>query len=185
MNKFQLLFHNVFKFIWNALFIISYPVLATFGVLFITVTMVFSWVSRQLSKLSNSQVKEVDSSEWERISDDSDLLEGRLYKQIIFGPNCYHFRRRDGIPSVIEDFIFGKKVKVLEEGLIVEKWNTTDIKEIPDFDICLYKPDDDKLTKLTNVKCFDWHLASKQDDFLYFKWFDGIQGGEVKVSITG
>ncbi|WP_035806295.1 hypothetical protein [Lunatimonas lonarensis] len=185
MNKIQLLFHHVFKFIWNAIFIISYPVLATFGVLFVTVTMFFSWISTLLSRLSKSKVKEVVNSGWEQMSNESDLLEGKLYKQIIFGPNCYHFRRRDGIPSIIEDFIFGKKVKVLDEGLIVEKWNTTDIKEIPDFDICLYNPDDDKLTKLTNVKCFDWHLSEKTDDFLYFKWFDGIQGGEVKVSIAG
>lgn len=184
MNKFQLLFHHVFKFIWNAIFIISYPVLATFGLLFISVTIIFSWISAQLAKLSNSQPREVLDSGWERVCPDTDLLEAKVFKQILFGPNCYHFRRTDGIPSIIEEYIFGKKVKVLEEGLIVEKWNSTDLKEIPDFDICLYKPDEDELTKLTNVKCFDWHLAEQKDNFLYFKWFDGIQGGEVKVSIA-
>lgn len=184
MNKVQLIFHHTFKFIWNAIFVISYPVLATFGLLFVSVTMFFSWISRLLNKFSRSPVREMSSGGWEKISEESDLIEGKVYKHIIFGPNCYQFRRTDGIPSIIEEFVFGKKIKVLDEGLIIEKWNTTDINEIPDFDICLYKPDEDELTKLTNIKCFDWHLSEKEDNFLYLKWFDGTQGGEVKVAIA-
>jgi hypothetical protein len=36
---------------------------------------------------------------------------------------------------------------------------------------------------LATIKCFDWHLAGKEDNQLQFKWFDGIQGGEVSVAI--
>jgi hypothetical protein len=66
---------------------------------------------------------------------------------------------------------------------LLEKWNSTDSKELPDFDICLYNPDTDSLTSLANIKCFDWHLSEKENKNLSFKWFDGIQGGEVKVAI--
>jgi hypothetical protein len=84
---------------------------------------------------------------------------------------------------VLEDHLFGKKIKVIEEGVLMERWNSTDLKDLPDFDICLYDPDDDHLTSLANIKCFDWHLSEKEENRLLFKWFDGTQGGEVKVAL--
>ncbi len=184
MNNFQLFTHKIFRFIWNTVFVISYPVLATFGLLFIGVTIAFSKLSSFLAQFSKSGFKDEDQKIWEPACNESDILEAKIYKQIIFGPNCYHFRRKDGIPSILEEHIFGKRVKVLSQGFLMEKWNTTDINEIPDFDICLYNPDEDQLTKLTNIKCFDWHLADNKEDYLYLKWFDGIQGGEVKVALA-
>ena len=112
------------------------------------------------------------------------LIEGKLFKQIIFGPECYHLRRNDGIPSVIEDFVFGKRIIILKEGWLLERWNTTELANIPDFDICLYKPEDDQLISLANIKCFDWHIASKDEKSILLKWFDGTQGGEVKVVLA-
>lgn len=181
MNKFQLFFHYTFKFIWNAVFIVSYPVMATFGILFVAVTYVFSGISKLLTRFNTSD----DSSlllptEWSPMAD---LIEGKIYKQILFGPICYQIRRTDGIPSVLEDYIFGKKMKIMEEGILMERWNSTDLKNLPDFDICLYVPDEDQLTPLTTIKCYDWHLALKEDNKLLFKWFDGTHGGEVKVAL--
>ncbi|MDN3686782.1 hypothetical protein [Cyclobacterium jeungdonense] len=184
MNTNEHFFHRFFKFIWNAIFVLTYPVLATFGLLFIGVTYFFSFISRLLARLSTSSPEIENKSEWKRLSAETDLIEGKLYKQIIFGPECYQLRRKDGIPSVMDDFIFGKKVIALEEGLLLEKWNTTELAQIPDFDICLYQPDEDKLVKLAHIKCFDWHLSERQDDFVYLKWFDGTQGGEVKVALA-
>lgn len=184
MNKFQLIFHHIFRFIWNAFFVISYPILASFGLLFIGLTYFFSGVSRLLMKLKPSREMLIHhDSEWMPLSQTDKLLEAKLYKQIMFGPACFHLRRSDGIPSVLEDHIFGNKIRFIEEGILLEKWNATDSKDLPDFDICLYDPDQDSLKPLTNIKCFDWHLSDKQDNNLLFKWFDGIQGGEVKVAL--
>jgi hypothetical protein len=113
----------------------------------------------------------------------NDLLEAKLVKQIMFGPAGFQLRRKDGVPSVLSDFVFGKKVRVLEEGFILEKWNTLNSKDMPDFDICLYNPDQDSLRSLTRIKCFDWHVSEKIENELSFKWFDGTQGGEVKVAL--
>lgn len=184
MSTFENFFHRFFKFIWNAIFVLTYPVLATFGLLFIGITYFFSWISSFLAKFSRSEPKHEGKITWKRLSEESDLIEGKLFKQIIFGPECYQLRRRDGIPSVIEDHVFGKKVNVLKEGWLLEKWNTTDLALIPDFDICLYQPETDTLTKLAHIKCFDWHISDKQEEFLCLKWFDGTQGGELKVAIA-
>lgn len=184
MNKIQLIFHHIFRFIWNLIFVISYPILATFGLVFIGVTYFFSWISRLLTRIKKKEsIKEINTPEWGPLSKDVDLLEGKLHKQIMFGPSCFSVRRKDGVPSVLEDFYFGTKVRIIEEGYLLEKWNTMDAKKLPDFDVCLYEPDEDRLTPLTNIKCFDWHLAEKEKNQLYFKWFDGIQGGEVKVAL--
>ncbi|UJP64761.1 hypothetical protein [Mongoliitalea daihaiensis] len=184
MNKVQLILHHVFKFIWNLIFVISYPVIATFGVLFIGMTYFFSGLSRLLASLrgKKNEVEYVDVS-WKELPGTNGLLEGKVYKQIMFGPRGFQIRRKDGVPSILQDHIFGAKVKYIEQGLILEKWNATDFKDMPDFDICLYNPDEDQLTVLTRIKCFDWHVAAIQDEEVQFKWFDGIQGGEVSVTI--
>ena len=184
MNKVQLIFHHIFRFIWNLIFIVSYPILASFGLLFIGVTYVFSLLSRFLNRLRPEGKKVVlKESEWEDLPFSNELLEAKLIKQIVFGPSGFKFRRKDGVPSVLSDYVFGKKVKVLDEGFILEKWNSTESKDLPDFDICLYDPDEDSLRPLTNIKCFDWHVSEKVENELSFKWFDGTQGGEVKVAL--
>ena len=184
MNKFQLLSHYIFRFIWNAVFVLSYPIMATFGMLFVGMTYLFSGISRSLMRLRSSDVPQpIDPAGWNALTPDIDLIEGKVHKQILFGPACYRFRRTDGIPSVLEEHIFGKKIKALEEGILLERWNSTDTKELPDFDICLYVPDDDRLTKLAVIRCFDWHLAEKEANQLHFKWFDGTQGGDLRVAL--
>jgi hypothetical protein len=184
MNKVQLIFHHIFRFIWNLIFIISYPVLATFGLLFIGVTYVFSLLSGFLARIKpEGKAVVLKESEWETLPLSGDLIEAKLFKQIMFGPAGFKFRRTDGVPSILSDYVFGKKVRVMEEGFLLEKWNSTDPKELPDFDICLYDADEDSLKSLTNIKCFDWHVSEKVKNELSFKWFDGTQGGEVKVAL--
>ena len=184
MNKVQLVFHHIFKFIWNAILIIGYPILASFGLLFIGLTFLFSKISQVLTRLRpEGKTIVFKETDWETMPHSNDLLEAKLVKQIMFGPAGFQLRRKDGVPSVLSDFVFGKKVRVLEEGFILEKWNTLDSKDMPDFDICLYNPDQDSLRSLTTMKCFDWHVSEKVENELSFKWFDGTQGGEVKVAI--
>lgn len=181
MTKFQLFFHHTFRFIWNAIFVISYPIMATFGMLFIGMTYVFSAISKMLTRWRPSpSVLEKIPADWVPVNR---LIERKIHKQILFGPVCYRIRRTDGIPTVLEDHIFGQKTKFIEEGIILERWNATELKNLPDFDICLYDPDEDKLTFLAQIKCFDWHLAHREENKLLFKWFDGTQGGEVNVAL--
>jgi hypothetical protein len=164
--------------------VLTYPILATFGLLFVGITYLFSLLSRVLAGIRKGKKAEVIlDSDWIVLPQTEGLLEAKMYKQIMFGPSCFQLRRIDGVPSVLQDHYFGNKVRFIEEGILLEKWNSTDSKELPDFDICLYNPDTDTLTSLTNIKCFDWHLSEKENKNLSFKWFDGIQGGEVKVAI--
>lgn len=182
MNKVQLFFHHTFRFIWNAIFIISYPILASFGLLFIGFTFLFSKLSLLLTRLRpEGKTIVLKESEWKTMEFSNNLLEAKVFMQIMFGPAGFKLRRKDGVPSVLEDYVFGNKVRVLPEGFILEKWNTLDSKEMPDFDICLYDTDRDSLRSLTTIKSFDWHVAEKNDQELSLKWFDGTQGGEVKV----
>lgn len=185
MNTFQLFFHHLFRFIWNLIFILSYPILASFGLLFIGLTWIFSKLSQVLTRLKPEGSKLVLKEEaWQSLANTSGSLESKLVKSILFGPSCYQFRRADGVPSILSDFVFGGKVHSIEEGFILEKWNSTESKDLPDFEICLYDPDEDRLQALTQIKCFDWHISERDGDELFFKWFDGIQGGEVKVGLV-
>ncbi len=184
MNKVQLFFHHAFRFIWNAIFIICYPILASFGLVFIGLTFLFSKLSELFTRIRPEGAKVVfKETDWETMPHTDNLLEAKVCKQIMFGPSGFKLRRKDGVPSVLEDHVFGNKVRVLEEGYILEKWNTLESKEMPDFDICLYDPHEDSIRSLTNIRCFDWHVSEKVENELSFKWFDGTQGGEVKVAL--
>jgi hypothetical protein len=184
MNKVQLFFHHLFRFIWNAIFIISYPILASFGLIFIGLTFLFSKISQLLTRIKqDGNMPVIKDNDWEELPYTNELLEAKLVKQIMFGPSGFTLRRKDGVPSILGDFVFGKRVRIIEEGLILEKWNTLDSKEMPDFDICLYNPDEDSLRSLTQIRSFDWHVSEKDEKELSFKWFDGTQGGEVKVAL--
>ncbi len=156
--------------------------MASFGLILIGVTFLFSKLSQVLTYLKPEGKKSIiKEGDWETLPYSNDLLEAKLVKQIMFGPAGFQIRRKDGVPSILSEFVFGKKVHEIHKGLILEKWNTLDSKEMPDFDICLYDADQDSLRSLTTIKCFDWHISEKSDQELFFKWFDGTQGGELKV----
>ncbi len=128
------------------IFIISYPILASFGLLLIGVTYIFSLFSRFLNRFRpEGKTVVLKASAWEDLPNSGELLEAKLFKQIVFGPSGFEFRRKDGVPSVLSDYVFGRKVQVLKEGYILEKWNTTESKDLPDFDICLYDPNQDTI----------------------------------------
>ena len=183
-KKVSLFFHHVFRLIWNAIFVISYPILASFGILFIGLTWFFSKLSQLLTKLRpEGKAEEILDQVWQPLPYSNQVLEAKAVKQIMFGPSGFKLRRMDGVPSVLSDFVFGNKVRVMEEGIILEKWNSLEAKDLPDFDICLYNPEDDSLRPLTTIKSFDWHISERIENELLFKWFDGTQGGEVKVAI--
>ena len=184
MSKIQLFFHHVFRFIWNGIFILSYPILASFGLLFIGLTFLFSKLSQLLTRLKpDSKSGVLVETAWETLPNSNDLLESKVEKQILFGPVGVRLRRKDGVPTVLSDHVFGKKVSKIEEGFILEKWNTLESTALPDFDICLYNPELDSIRFLIQISSFDWHLAEIKDTKLVFKWFDGTQGGERLVQL--
>ena len=184
MSKIQLYFHHVFRFIWNGIFVLSYPILASFGILFIGLTFLFSKLSQLLTRLKpESKGGVVVETAWETLPNSNDLLEAKVEKQILFGPAGVRLRRKDGVPTVLSEHVFGKKVRFIGQGYILEKWNTLEATALPDFDICLYNPELDSIRFLTQINCFDWHLAEEKDNELVFKWFDGTQGGERLVQL--
>ena len=112
MSKIQLFFHHVFRFIWNGIFILSYPILASFGLLFIGLTFLFSKLSQLLTHLKpDSKSGVVVETAWETLSNSNDLLESKVEKQILFGPVGVRLRRKDGVPTVLSEHVFGKKVR--------------------------------------------------------------------------
>ena len=184
MSKIQLFFHHVFRIIWNTIFVLSYPILASFGLIFIGLTFLFSKLSQLLNLLNPESKKGIIlATAWEILPNSNDFFESKVEKQILFGPIGVRLRRKDGVPTVLSDHVFGKKVRLIEKGYILEKWNTLESTELPDFDICLYDPEMDSIRFLTQISCFDWHLAEEKDNELVFKWFDGTQGGERIVHL--
>ncbi len=158
--------------------------MASFGLLFFGFTILFSKLSFLLTQLRPKGKSVVlNEAEWKKLDHSNQLREAKVCQQIIFGPAGFKWRRKVGVPSILEDFVFGNKVRFLEDGFILEKWNTQDPKEMPDFEIYLYDPDRDSQRFLTPIKSYDWHVSEKIDKELYFKWFDRTQGGKVKVAI--
>uniref|UniRef100_UPI004048205A hypothetical protein n=1 Tax=Algoriphagus sp. TaxID=1872435 RepID=UPI004048205A len=110
MSKIQLFFHHVSRFIWNSIFVLSYPILASFGLLFIGLTFLFSKLSQLITRLKPEGKRETQlKSDWETVPNTHSLLEAKLEKQILFGPVGVRLRRMDGVPTVLGEHVFGKK----------------------------------------------------------------------------
>jgi hypothetical protein len=89
MSKIQLFFHHVFRFIWNSVFVLSYPILASFGLLFIGLTFLFSKLSQLLTLFKPEGTKGIVlQTNWETLPSSNDFLEAKVEKQILFCQNA-------------------------------------------------------------------------------------------------
>lgn len=169
--------------IWNILFVFFYPIITTFALLFVGLVFVFSSISRLLSRISPSKetVIEMKKPEWEPFAScETFEVERLLVDEIMFGPAYYRLSTKPEVASV-KPFYFGEFKFACFGGLLLQKWNTTEAKDLPDFDLVFLHGDTGALHTIGNIKAFSWKAESVDDDTVVLKWFTGTQGGEIEI----
>lgn len=169
--------------LWNIVFVFFYPIITTFALLFVGLVYVFSSLSRLLSRISPSKetVIEIKKPTWEPFASCETFAVERLWvDEIMFGPSYYKLRTKPEIQSV-KPFYFGEFKFSCFGGLLLQKWNTTVAKDLPDFDVVFINGATGELQTIGNIKAFSWKAEAVDDDTVVLKWFTGTQGGQIEI----
>jgi hypothetical protein len=172
------------KFLWNCLFIISYPIITSFSLAFMGIIWIFSSLSRLLSRVSTKKdfTFELKKPTWEDVATIGKYqLEKLFVDDILFGPTYYKFRSRPASP-VFEDVFFGDFVYPCFDGILLQKWNSTTYKDLPDFTLVYFNGVSGEISDLQVIRSFSWIAQKISDDEVLVKWFNGTEGGEVVVN---
>lgn len=171
------------QIVWDIVFVFFYPIITTFSLLFVGVIYVLSALSSLLSRISTSKetVIEIKKPTWEPFATcETFKVEKLLVDEIMFGPAYYKLRTQPAIQSV-KPFYFGEFKFSCFGGLLLQKWNTTVPKELPDFDLVFLNGEADELHTIGTIKAFSWNAEAVDDDIVLLKWFTGTQGGQIEI----
>ncbi len=178
--------NSVVKFLWNVLFVILYPVITTFSLVFMGVLYVFSGLSKLVSKISANTESgiEIKKPTWAPFTTTGIYeIESLFVDEIMFGPAYYKFRASPAIPD-FENRLFGDFMHPFGGGILLQQWNTTNVAEVPDFQLVFLNNQTGAIKALHQIKSFSWNLISEKEDELVIKWFTGTEGGEVVVHVS-
>lgn len=178
--------NSVVKFLWNVLFVIFYPLITTFSLVFVGVLYVFSGLSKLISKISaNTETGiEIKKPVWKHFTTSGKYkIESLFVDEIMFGPAYYKFRTSPAI-SDFENRLFGDFKHPFGQGLLLQQWNTTNVKDVPDFQLVFFNNETGTIKSLHQIKSFSWNLVTDKEDEVVIKWFTGTEVGEVIVHIS-
>lgn len=174
---------STLKVVWDIVFFFFYPVITAFSLLFVGVIYMFSSLSQLLSRLSPGKetVTEVKKPEWEPFVTCKSLEVKKLWvDEIMFGPAYYKLMTKPATTPVNSQY-FGEFQFPCFGGVLLQKWNTTVAKDLPDFDLVFLDGKTGDLQRIDTVKAFSWSAEARDEDTVLVKWIAGSKEGEIKV----
>jgi len=178
--------NSVVRFLWNVLFVILYPLITSFSLVFMGILYVFSALSKLISKISTNTETgiEIQKPTWKHFTSSGRYeIESLYVDEIMFGPAYYKFRASPALP-VLENKLFGDFQHPFGSGLLLQQWNTTNVKDVPDFQLVFFNSQTGSLKSLHQIKSFSWNLVTDKEDEVVIKWFTGTEVGEVVVHLN-
>ena len=178
--------NSLIKFLWNVLFVILYPIITTFSLVFMGILYIFSGLSKLVSKVSaNTETGiEIKKPTWTHFTKAGIYeIESLFVDEIMFGPAYYKFRAAPAVPA-LENRLFGDFKHPFGPGVLLQEWNTTQVSEVPDFQLVFFNHESGTIKPLQQIKSFSWNLIAEKDDEVIIKWFTGTEGGEVLVHLN-
>lgn len=182
-NAFINSFYFIRKFLWNCLFVVSYPIITTFSLLFMGLIWIFSSLSQLLSKISTKKdfTFELKKPTWKSVATVGKYhIEKLFVDDIMFGPTYYKFRSEPVSPVFEKDY-FGDFIYPCFNGILLQKWNSTAYKELPDFTLVYFDGETGRITEIEKIRSFSWIAQQPSDNEVKIKWFNGTEGGEIII----
>ena len=171
--------------VWDIMFTIFYPILIVFSLLFVGVVYLFSAISWLLSRLlprrKEASATEAQTPVWEAWVTTSAISVERIYvDEIMFGPSYYQLRSLP--PSqAIGTHYFGDFYYTCFGGVLLQKWNTTVPKELPDFDLLFFNGETGQLHYLDTIKAFTWK-AEETPQGVILRWQENDENGMITLT---
>ncbi len=170
------------KTLWNVAFIIFYPIITLFSLIFTGIIFVFSALSRLLTKFSNEEeVATTKKPVWEKFTEAGKYkLDTLFIEEIMFGPAYYQLRSRPNAPELLQ-YYFGDFKYPCFNGVLLQKWNTTVPKDLPNFELMYFNGETGVLQSVAQINAFTWQVVPK-DDAVEIAWLTGTESNSLLVT---
>lgn len=144
----------------------------------------FSTVSRLLTRIGKGEnsIIELKKPTWKHLASIGEFQIEKLFvDDILFGPTYYKFR---SVPEIadFQNVYFGDFIYKCFEGVLLQKWNSTTFKDLPDFTLVYLSGKTGKITEIEKIKSFSWTATKPNENEVIVKWFNGTEGGEVLIN---
>ncbi len=171
--------------LWDVAFTVFYPILIVFSLLFVGVVYLFSTISWLLSWLlprpkENATTDTVPAVWQPWVTTSAVSIERILIDEIMFGPSYYQLRTMPSSESISTHY-FGDFHHECFGGVLLQKWNTTVPKELPNFDLLFFNGETAQLHYLDTIQAFAWEVEETPEGIL-LRWQENDERGEVVLT---
>ena len=160
-----------YKKAWNVLFLLLYPFITLFSLLFIGVLTVVSALSRLFTK-SVGQGEETTTTEsgWQPFMHHHGLyLSRKAVHEVQFGPVLYHFNTNPPIAS-LEGAYWSDFIVPIGEGFLLQRWPSIAEHELETFELVYIRPGLEEPFVLTTMPTFYWQTREISHEQVEIKW---------------
>ncbi len=146
--------------------------------MFSGISWLLSWL---LPRRKDSPADEIIPPRWEPwITTGNTSIERIWAGEIMFGSAYYQLRTLPAYPMIATPY-FGDFHYECFGGVLLQRWNTTVPRELPDFDLLFFNGETRQLHHLRTIKAFSWK-AEKTPDGVLLKWEESEQPGELLLT---
>ncbi len=143
----------------------------------------FSSISKVLSKISTSSASglEIRKPVWAPFMQCKNYTFQYLFvDEIMFGPSYYQLKS-DPTIQYFDGKVFGDFKHFCFNGVLLQKWNTIEVMQLPDFELVYVDCETGEYKELGTIKSFSWTTPVDEAGEVKLKWFNGTEGGEIRI----
>ncbi len=168
---------NLYKIVWRIIFILFYPIITAFSLLFTGLIMVFSGLSKWLAHFSGAKEQELKQAgqvqEWKPFLQLEDVkLTNRKEDEVLFGPTYYKLQSAPRFPE-LDKYFWGQFHFPCFGGTLLQKWNSVKEHELNAFDLVYLDPVRKQLKKLGTLPTYEWKVRQLDAESVLIEWFNG------------
>lgn len=174
---------SFFVYLWRFVFVLLYPFITVFSLLFTGIIMVLSSLSSFVARFSDDEKKEEKQKrEWEAFFSLETLqLRKRKVDEVMFGPAYFQLKASPHLPE-LRKHIWGHFHFRCFDGALLQKWHSVKEHELEAFDLMYLNPVKRELKKLCTLPTYEWEVRKLDSGQVLIKWFNGKEQLIIKAA---
>lgn len=170
-----------YRVTWQVLFIIFYPFITLFSILFIGLVNVISWISRLFaSSKTEPELEAALSPDWAPFAEHAGLsLSRKPVREIQFGPLVYRLRATPASAAIQEGY-WGDFMVPFGGGVLLQHWPSIAEHELERFELVYYEAGADAPKVLAEIPSFYWEARQLEEGSVVISWNEGADSFTVQ-----
>jgi hypothetical protein len=167
---------------WQVLFVIFYPFITLFSLLFIGLVSVISAISRMVAPAAaQTEVAESKADGWQPFTSHHGLyLSRKAVHEVQFGPVLYHYRTSPAIEGMQHSYWSDFAVP-MGDGFILQRWPTIAEHELEQFELVYVRPGLESPLVIATMPTFYWEVEEHDHDRVEVIWKENQQEKRLVV----